>query len=176
MRKLFGLVVLLVLVGGGCVSKQALRTSVTNAITKNITVEDVSLFFNKHLDFDCTKLIKSAPKSRDCFTKDFKSLYPEDVFDNPTLELVDFTHDGNLDAYVTIRYNGTGNNKDFYALTKDVNGNISQVYKQAGYGRFSEPEVTIFSFSPDTGTESIFLGWNKEKNTFEQLKLLQVFK
>jgi|RifOxyC2_1024027.scaffolds.fasta_scaffold05748_4 hypothetical protein len=171
MKGVLGLAVLLVLVGGGCSTKQSLKTN-QPVITKNIIIEDVAAFFNKHSDFDCTKLIKSAPKSRDCFTKDFKSLYPEGVFGNPSVELVDFTGDGNLDAYVTIRYNGTGNNKDFYALTNDANGIVSQVYKESGYGRFTEPEVTVFSFSREMGIERKFLGWNKEKNTFVPLELL----
>lgn len=175
MKTILGLAVLLVLIGSGCATKQSLNTN-EPAVTKNITVEDIGAFFNKHPDFDCTKLIKSAPKLRDCFTKDFKSLYSEDVFGNPSIELADFTEDSNLDAYVTIRYNGTGNNKDFYALTKDSDGIISQVYKESGYGRFTEPEVTVFSFSPETGMKRKFLGWNKEKNTFKPLELLGVSK
>lgn len=171
MKKILGLAIFLVLAGSGCTAKQSLKTS-QSVVTKNITVEDIGAFFNKHPDFDCTKLIKRAPKLRDCFTNDFKSLYSEDVFGNPSVELVDFTGDDSLDAYVTIRYNGTGNNKDFYAFTKDANGVVLQVYKESGYGRFTEPEVTVFSFSPETGTKKKFLGWNKEKNTFEPLELL----
>ncbi len=171
MKRILGFAVLLVLTGSGCATNQSLNTNLS-VITKNITVEDISAFFNKHTDFDCTKLIKSAPKLRDCFTKDFKSLYPEDVFGNPSIELADFTGDDNLDAYVTIRYNGTENYKDFYALTKDPDGIVSQVYKESGYGRFADPEVTVFSFSSETGTERKFLFWNKEKNTFESLELV----
>lgn len=165
MKKILGLIVLVLLLGAGCSQKPVI-------VSKDISVRDISAFFNSHQDpyFDCTKIIKSHPQSRACFTQDFKSLYRDNVFDNPTLELIDFTGDGNLDAYVTINRNGTGYYKDFYALTKGADGSVLEVYKKAGYGRSRRPEVTVFSYSREKGTDKKFLGWTKEKNTFEPIE------
>lgn len=176
MKQLMGLIALLLLVGGGCSTYQVFKNNqpIKPVATRDITVEDISNFFNKHPDYNCAKLIKGFPDSPNCFSKDFKSLHPEPeyIFSDPGYELVDFNSDGNLDAYVTIYLNGTGHYKIFYVFTKNNTGDLIEVYKLDGYEGgigLSDSEVSLVTYSAEKGYESLYLKWNKEKNTFDQI-------
>lgn len=97
---------------------------------------EVLAFLNTRLD--CSSNNSKAPKQ--CFDEELRPVTSQSIYEKPKYLLDDFTGDGAKDALVTVYYNGTGEYRDFYALTRDpavkgdAVGSVTVAYENEGVG------------------------------------------
>lgn len=117
-----------------------------NSSSKDIGASELLGFLDSK--FDCSTPKDPQSSNKKCFDSNLDPLSSQSLYDKPVYLLEDLTGDGAKDALLTVYYNGSGAERDFYAFTKDttvqgdtVTSDMKLVYQNQGVGfsRYSPP-------------------------------------